>query len=200
MNRECIALAEAGAAICAGGNRDVVVSNGKHRTTATSASPAHCGCSIAPKTIFAVMSQLAADTDALNLSQGFPGFEPPEALVDRIDWHVRNGGNQYAPMAGVAALRQVIADKTLRFQRRALDTDREITVCTGATEGLFSAITAVVRPGDEVVILDPAYDAYEPAIRLAGGLTQRVPLQIDSNGHEFHPDWRRIADAGFQLC
>ena len=145
-------------------------------------------------TIFTVMSQLAAETGAINLSQGFPGFEPPEALVDRVDWHMRNAANQYAPMPGVAPLRQVIADKTLRFQGRALDTEREITVCTGATEGLFSAITAIVRPGDEVVILDPAYDSYEPAIRLAGGVTRRVPLQIDTNGHDFHPDWQRIAE------
>ncbi len=159
------------------------------------------GCIISSKlpdvgtTIFTVMSQLAAETGAINLSQGFPGFEPPKALVDRIDWHIRNGANQYAPMPGVAALRQVIADKTLRLQRRALDTAREITVCTGATEGLFSAITAVVRAGDEAVILDPAYDSYEPAIRLAGGVTRRVPLQIHADGHDFHPDWQRIADA-----
>lgn len=146
-------------------------------------------------TIFTVMSQLAAETGALNLSQGFPGFEPPRALVDRIDWHLRNGANQYAPMPGVPALRRVIADKTLKFQRRELDTDREITVCTGATEGLFSAITAIVRPNDEAVILDPAYDAYEPAIRLAGGVTRRVPLRIDASGHDFGPDWQRIADA-----
>lgn len=146
-------------------------------------------------TIFTVMSQLAAETGAINLSQGFPGFEPPDALVKRIDWHVRNGANQYAPMPGIPRLRQVIADKTLKFQGRTLDTDREITVCTGATEGLFSAITAVVHPGDEVVILDPAYDSYEPAVRLAGGVTRRVPLRLDANGHDFHPDWQRVADA-----
>lgn len=146
-------------------------------------------------TIFTVMSQLAAETGAINLSQGFPGFEPPAALVDHIDRYLRHGGNQYAPMPGAPALRQVIADKTLRFQKRALDIDREITVCTGATEGLFSAITAAVRPGDEVVILDPAYDSYEPAIRLSGGVARRVPLRIDANGHDFHPDWQAIAEA-----
>ena len=146
-------------------------------------------------TIFTVMSQLAAETGALNLSQGFPGFEPPDALIDRVDWHLRNGANQYAPMPGVAALRQVIADKIQRFHGRSVDVADELTVCTGATEGLFSAITAVVRPGDEVVILDPAYDSYEPAIRLAGGVTRRVPLRVDTNGHDFHPDWQRIRDA-----
>ena len=146
-------------------------------------------------TIFAVMSQLATDTGAINLSQGFPSFNPPDALVERIEWHLRNGGNQYAPMPGVAPLRQVIAEQVRRFQRRSLDVERELTVCTGATEGLFSAITATVRPGDEVVVLDPAYDSYEPAIRLAGGVTRRVPLRIDENGHDFHPDWQRIGEA-----
>jgi methionine aminotransferase len=97
-------------------------------------------------------------------------------------------------MPGLEALRQVIADKNLRFQARQLDVDAEITVCTGATEGLFSAITATIRPGDEAIVLDPAYDSYEPAITLAGGSTRHVPLMIDANGHDFHPDWQRIAD------
>ena len=146
-------------------------------------------------TIFAVMSQLAADTSAINLSQGYPGFDPPRALTDRVRWYLEHGGNQYAPMTGLPALRQVIADKVHRFHGRSLDPDAEITVCTGATEGLFSAITATVRPGDEVIVLDPAYDSYEPAVTLAGGLTRHVPLRIGSNGHDFHPDWQRIADA-----
>ena len=140
------------------------------------------------------MSQLAADTGAINLSQGFPEFEPPEALTRRISWHLDNGGNQYAPMPGTPALRHVIADKNLQFQGRRLDPDTEITVCTGATEGLFSAVAALVHPGDEVIVLDPAYDSYEPAVRLAGGITRHVPLRIDENGHDFHPDWLRIAD------
>ena len=145
-------------------------------------------------TIFTVMSQLALDTGALNLSQGFPSFDPPRALTDRIRWHLEHGGNQYAPMAGIPALRQVIADKIHRFHGKDADPEAEITICTGATEGLFSAITALVSPGDEVIVLDPAYDAYEPAITLAGGITRHVPLRIDDNGHDFHPDWQRIAD------
>jgi methionine aminotransferase len=145
-------------------------------------------------TIFTVMSQLANEAGALNLSQGFPGFNPPAELVERIEWHLRNGGNQYAPMPGVLPLRQVIADQACRLQRRSLDIDNELTVCTGATEGLFSAITAIVRPGDEVIVLDPAYDSYEPAVRLAGGTARHVPLRIDENGHDFHPDWQRVAD------
>ena len=146
-------------------------------------------------TIFTVMSQLAADTGAINLSQGFPSFEPPAALTDRIRWHLEHGGNQYAPMPGAPALREVIADKNREFQGHAPDPDTEITVCTGATEGLFSAITACVAPGDEVIVLDPAYDAYEPAIRLAGGVTRHVPLRIDEQTAEFVPDWDRIAAA-----
>jgi methionine aminotransferase len=146
-------------------------------------------------TIFTVMSQLAADTGAINLSQGFPGFEPPVALTDRIRWHLEHGGNQYAPMPGIPALREVIADKYRHFQGRDLDPETEITICTGATEGLFSAITACVSPGDEVIVLDPAYDAYEPAVMLAGGRTRHVPLRIDNETGDFAPDWQRVRDA-----
>ena len=146
-------------------------------------------------TIFTVMSQLANETGAINLSQGFPSFNPPAALLERINWHLHNGANQYAPMPGIPHLRTVIAQKTLRLQGRALDVDTEITVCTGATEGLFSAITALVRRGDEVIVLDPAYDSYEPAIDLAGGITRHVPLVIDENGHDFHPDWQRLEES-----
>jgi methionine aminotransferase len=145
-------------------------------------------------TIFTVMSQLATETGAINLSQGFPSFDPPNALIDRIKWHLHNGANQYAPMPGIPSLRTAIAEKTARLQGRKLDVDMEITVCTGATEGLFSAITAIVRNGDEVIILDPAYDAYEPAINLSGGITRRVPLKIDENGSDFRPDWQRLSD------
>jgi methionine aminotransferase len=145
-------------------------------------------------TIFTVMSQLATETGAINLSQGYPGFEPPAALTDRVNWHLRHGGNQYAPMMGVPALRCAIAEKNLRFQGRSLNIDTEITVCTGATEGLFSAITAIVQAGDEVIVLDPAYDSYEPAVQLAGGTARHVPLRIGTNGHDFHPDWQRIAE------
>jgi len=145
-------------------------------------------------TIFTVMTHLATETGAINLAQGFPSFDPPEALTDRITWHLQHGANQYAPMPGIPALREAIVDKTRRLQGRDLDVDKEITVCTGATEGLFSAITAIVRAGDEVIILDPAYDSYEPAITLAGGITKHVPLRIDKNGFDFHPDWQQLRD------
>ena len=146
-------------------------------------------------TIFAVMSQLANDCKAINLSQGFPSFEPPAALIDRIDHYLRSGANQYAPMPGVPSLRRAIAAKTARIQGRELDVDTEITVCTGATEGLFSVIQAIVRNGDEVIVFDPAYDAYEPAVTLAGGRTIHVPLSISDDGFDFAIDWQRLADA-----
>ena len=146
-------------------------------------------------TIFTVMSQLANDCRAINLSQGFPSFEPPAELIDRIDHYLRSGANQYAPMAGVPSLRRAIAEKTARMQGRELDADTEITVCTGATEGLFSAIQAIVRSGDEVIVFDPAYDSYEPAVTLAGGRTVHVPLAISDDGFDFSIDWQRLADA-----
>ena len=146
-------------------------------------------------TIFTVMGQLAHDSGAINLGQGFPSFEPPEALTNRITYHLTHGANQYAPMTGIPALRTAIAEKTRRLQGRTLDVDREITVCAGATEGLFSAIQAVVHAGDEVIVLDPAYDAYEPAVTLAGGTTRHVPLAIEEDGQNFRIDWQRLADA-----
>ena len=145
-------------------------------------------------TIFTVMSHLASEVGAINLSQGFPSFDPPEELTDRISFYLKSGANQYAPMPGVPSLREAIVEKTARIQGRKLDVDRELTVCTGATEGLFSAITALVRRGDEVIVFDPAYDSYEPAVTLAGGLTRHIPLLIDENGHDFHPDFDRLRE------
>ena len=146
-------------------------------------------------TIFTVMSQLAADCGAINLSQGYPGFEPPEALRQRISYHLDHGANQYAPMPGVPALREAIAGKTLRLQGRPVDADTEITISSGATEGLFSAIQAIVRPGDEVIVFDPAYDSYEPAVKLAGGTTRHVPLEISADGYDFGIDWQRLEES-----
>jgi methionine aminotransferase len=144
-------------------------------------------------TIFTVMSELANDCDAINLSQGFPSFEPPVELTDRISFYLANGANQYAPMPGVVALRQAIAAKTERLQGRDVNADNEVTVCCGATEGLFSTIQAVVRPGDEVIVFDPAYDSYEPAVTLAGGNTVHVPLALADD--EFSVDWPTFRNA-----
>jgi methionine aminotransferase len=143
-------------------------------------------------TIFTVMSQLAADCGAINLSQGFPSFDPHPELMRLIDHHLRAGANQYAPMPGVPSLRREIAAKVSHLYGRIVDADTEITVCTGATEGLFSTIQAMVRPGDEAIVFDPAYDSYEPAVTLAGGRTCHVPLiEVEA---EFRIDWQRLRD------
>ncbi len=127
-------------------------------------------------TIFTVMSALAAEHGAINLSQGFPDFEPPGFLLDRVAHHLRHRRNQYAPMTGVPALGEAVAGKIGELYNVEVNPGAEVTVTSGATEALFCAIHAVVRPGDEVIVFDPAYDAYEPAVRLAGGRTVRLPL------------------------
>lgn len=127
-------------------------------------------------TIFTVMSQLAAEHDAINLSQGFPDFSPPERLLELVAQHMRAGRNQYAPMMGVPLLRERIAEKTGRLYGAGVDMDAEVTVTTGATEALFVAIQASVRRGEEVIVFDPAYDAYAPAVQLAGGVCTHLPL------------------------
>lgn len=142
-------------------------------------------------TIFTVMSELAARHGALNLSQGFPGFDPPEALRDLVAEHMRRGRNQYAPMAGVPELRAAIADLVAGQYGCKVDPADGITVTAGATEALFCAIQAFVAPGDEVIVFDPAYDSYDPAVRLAGGRCRHLPLVAP----HFRPDWDRLADA-----
>jgi methionine aminotransferase len=146
-------------------------------------------------TIFTLMSQLAQDCKAINLSQGFPSFDPPPDLLELVNHYLHAGANQYAPMPGLPALRHEIAVKTERVYGRRVDENNEVTVCTGATEGLFSAIQALVRPGDEVIVFDPAYDSYEPAVTLAGGRTRHVPLTVAEPGADFAIDWQRLADA-----
>jgi methionine aminotransferase len=142
-------------------------------------------------TIFTVMSRLAAECGAINLSQGFPDFDPPARLVDLVAAHMRAGRNQYAPMAGWPALCEAIAGKVHDLYGRVVSAGDEVTVTSGGTEALFSAIQAVVRPGDEVVLLEPAYDSYEPAVELAGGRAVRVPLIAP----DFHVAWDRVRDA-----
>ena len=136
-------------------------------------------------TIFTVMSALAAEHDAINLSQGFPDFEPPEGLRERVGYHLANGHNQYPPMHGIAPLREAIArDIERRYGVRA-DAQDEITITSGATEALFSTIVALTGPGDDVVLFDPAYDSYEPAVRVAGARARRLPLASDSYRIDF---------------
>src|SRR5690606_3654287 len=142
-------------------------------------------------TIFTVMSQMAAEHGAVNLGQGFPDFPVPQRLVEELDAAMRAGHNQYSPVTGAAGLREAIAGKALRCYGAEVNPDTEITVTSGATEAIFNAIHAVVRPGEEVIVLDPAYDCYEPAIDLAGARAVHVPLDPAT----FAVDWDRVRAA-----
>jgi len=142
-------------------------------------------------TIFTVMSQLAIDRGAVNLGQGFPDFDCDPRLQALVTEAMRAGNNQYAPMAGVPALRQAIAEKTARLYKHAYDPDAEVTVTAGATQALMTAILAVVHPGDEVIVLEPAYDSYVPAIRLAGG----VPVAVQLRAGDYAVPWDTVRAA-----
>ncbi|GLQ87066.1 pyridoxal phosphate-dependent aminotransferase [Dyella flagellata] len=142
-------------------------------------------------TIFSVMSHLAVQHKAVNLGQGFPDFEPPQALRDALSEAMAKGLNQYAPGIGTPALREQIALKTERLYGHKFSPDSDITVTSGATEALFAAIAAVVRAGEEVIVFDPAYDSYEPAIELQGARAVHIPLTVPS----FSIDWQRVRDA-----
>ncbi len=147
-------------------------------------------------TIFSVMSQLAARHQAINLGQGFPSFDPDPALLEAAHRSLAPGNHQYAPMPGLPALREVIAAKTERLTGHRYDADTEITVTAGATVAIATAVAAVVHPGDEVIVLEPVYDSYLPAIRLAGGVPVVVPMrQPTPQDPVFRPDWDRVRAA-----
>lgn len=138
--------------------------------------------------IFAVMSRLAEEHGAINLSQGFPDFDCAADLIDAVARYMRDGYNQYSPMAGVGALRDALSMKIERLYGRRYDPATEITVTSGATEALFSTLTAFVRPGDEVILFQPAYDSYLPAVQLSGGVPRFVTIQ----GPGYHIDWDEV--------
>ena len=140
-------------------------------------------------TIFTVMSALASECGAINLSQGFPDFDSPRLLLDRVTHHMLAGRNQYAPMTGVAPLREAIAEKVEMLYGARYDPASEITVTAGATQAIFTAVTAMVHPGDEVIIFEPVYDSYVPAIQLAGGTPVAVRLRFP----DYHIDWDEVA-------
>ncbi len=135
--------------------------------------------------IFAIMSKMASDHGAINLSQGFPDFNVDPVAINLIHQFMQEGHNQYAPMPGVPALRQVIAAVIENTYSRTINPETEITITAGATEALYAAIAAFVRAGDEVIVFDPAYDSYNPAIRLNGG----VPVHINLRYPDFSIDW-----------
>ncbi len=138
--------------------------------------------------IFATMSRLALEHNAINLSQGFPDFDCAPELVDAVARYMREGHNQYAPMPGVPVLREALASKIERLYGRRYDPGTEITVTSGATEALFATLTALVHPGDEVLLFQPAYDSYVPAIHLSGG----TPVFVTLRPPDYHIDWDMV--------
>ena len=142
-------------------------------------------------TIFTVMSALAQEHGAVNLGQGYPDFNCDPRLLDAVDAAMRAGLNQYPPMPGVPALREAVASKIEALYGHVYDPGSEITITAGATQAILTAILAIVHPGDEVIVLDPCYDSYEPNIELAGGVAVHVPLVPGS----FAPDFDQIAAA-----
>jgi len=142
-------------------------------------------------TIFTIMSKLAAEHNAINLSQGFPDFDAPDRLIELVVKYMRSGFNQYAPMEGIPELRSQIAAKVKKIYGADVDPDKEITVTSGATEALYASISAVVNPGDEVIIFEPAYDSYVPAVKLNGG----IPVFIQLKFPEYRIDWNEVTEA-----
>ena len=142
-------------------------------------------------TIFTVMSKMAHDFGAINLSQGFPDFEPAPELLEKVTYYLGAGKNQYPPMTGVPELRQAIAQKIENLNSVKIDPETEITITSGATEALLCSIHAVVGRGDEVIVFDPAYDSYEPAVELAGGVVTHLPLTLP----DYRIDWDLLREA-----
>lgn len=142
-------------------------------------------------TIFSVMSALAQRLNALNLSQGFPDFPAPPALLDALSQATQDGFNQYAPGDGLLALREQLVNLFQQRDQISLDPMTDITITPGATIGIFSAIQAVVHAGDEVIIFDPSYDSYAPSVKLAGG----IPIHINLKAPTFEVDWSTVRQA-----
>lgn len=140
-------------------------------------------------TIFTVMSALANEHGAINLSQGFPNFPSSEKLNGLVYEYMQKGFNQYAPMAGVPLLRERLAAKAKTLYGATINPDTEITITAGATQAIFTAISAFVRPGDEVVLLEPAYDSYRPSVEVNGG----IAVPYDLKAPHYRPDWTEIA-------
>uniref|UniRef100_A6VRT3 Aminotransferase class I and II n=1 Tax=Marinomonas sp. (strain MWYL1) TaxID=400668 RepID=A6VRT3_MARMS len=141
-------------------------------------------------TIFTKMSTLAAEKGAINLSQGFPDFPPDSRLLERASQAILTGNNQYSPMTGLPMLREAIARLIEGHYGRKVNSNDDITVTSGASEAIFDAIAALVHDGDEVILFDPAYDLYEPAVTLAGGVCRRVILKAP----DFRPDWQAFSE------
>jgi methionine aminotransferase len=144
-------------------------------------------------TVFTLMSALASEHGAVNLGQGFPDFSCDPRLLDAVDAAMRAGHNQYAPMTGLAPLREAIAAKLAALYGHAYDAQAEITVTAGATQGIITAILCAVHPGDEVIVIEPCYDSYQPSIALAGGVAVPVAMRVDAAGYSV--PWDAVAAA-----
>ena len=140
-------------------------------------------------TIFTVMSKLASEHQAINLSQGFPNFEGDQDLINLVSKAMNNGYNQYAPMPGLLSLREVIVEKTNTLYKSNYHPETDITITSGATQAIFTIISAFINTGDEVIIFKPAYDSYEPSIELFGGTV--IPIQLSAP--DFSVDWKEVA-------
>lgn len=138
--------------------------------------------------IFAVMSKMANDYNAINLSQGFPDFNCSDKLIDLVNYYMKKGFNQYAPMPGTIELRKQISEKVIRDYNRNYDYENEITITAGATQALYTAFSTIIKPGDEVIIFEPAYDSYVPAIKINGG----IPINIQLHKNNFSIPWEKV--------
>jgi methionine transaminase len=138
--------------------------------------------------IFTVMSQLAAEKNAINLAQGFPDFECSPQLIELVNQQMKNGHNQYAPMPGLLSLRQTIANKVNELHHSNYNPETEITVTAGGTQAIFTALSAVIQPNDEVIIFEPAYDCYSPTIKLLGGIVKSFELSPP----DYKIDWNTV--------
>src|SRR5258706_12638802 len=145
--------------------------------------------------IFTVMSKLAIEQGAINLGQGFPDFSVSEKLIDLIHQKMKEGHNQYAPMPGTPALRKIISQIVEKTYTRPTDFETEVTITAGGTEAIFATIAALIDNGDEVILFDPAYDSYDPAIRLNGV----IPVHINLHPPDFKIDWQE-SEKKISIC
>lgn len=139
--------------------------------------------------IFSVMSALAAEHQAINLSQGFPNYSCPQRIIDLVNEYMCKGFNQYAPMPGIVELRKVLAAKANHLYQTDIDFNEEITITAGGTQAIFTAINSVIREGDEVILFEPAYDSYAPAIKLSGGIPKYIELEFP----DYTINWKHVA-------
>jgi methionine aminotransferase len=141
--------------------------------------------------IFSIMSKMAVDHDAINLAQGFPDFNCSDELIELVNHYQKKGYNQYAPMGGVQKLREQISKKIEKLYGRLYDVENEITVTAGATQAIYTAITTVVQTGDEVIIIEPAYDSYVPGVKASGG----IPVYVKLNPEDYSYNWETIRNS-----